>query len=253
MVEIGSQRINYMKVGTGKTNVLCFPGALGTIWSDFKPQIEGLDRSKFTIVAWDPPGHGYSRPPERLLTSKFYEEDADTAHALMRFLGIKSFSLLGWSDGGISGLILAAKYPEVVDKLIVWGSNSFVMPTEVEGYEKLRNIKNWSEKARAPLIELYGEKTLQDIQNSWVDAMQEINQKGGNICKSILKDIRCPTLILHGDKDPLVDPEHPKYLLENIKGSKIHRFTEGKHNIHLRYAKEFNNIVTNFLLNSEGI
>ncbi|KAK9871154.1 hypothetical protein WA026_011436 [Henosepilachna vigintioctopunctata] len=91
-----------MKVGTGKNNVLCFPGALVTIWSNFKHQITGLDRSKFTIVAWDPPGHGYSRPPERLLNSKFHEEDAATAHEFMKILSIESFSLLGWSNGGIS-------------------------------------------------------------------------------------------------------------------------------------------------------
>lgn len=63
---------------------MCFPGALGTIWSDFKPQITDLDKDRFTVIAWDPPGYGYSRPPERNFNLKFYENDADTAHDFMQ-------------------------------------------------------------------------------------------------------------------------------------------------------------------------
>lgn len=75
--------INYLKVGTGNHVLLLCPGALGSAWSDFKPQIEGLDKQKFTIVAWDPAGYGNSRPPNRKFTPKFYEEDADTARELL--------------------------------------------------------------------------------------------------------------------------------------------------------------------------
>lgn len=89
MICIKSQKINYLTVGNGPKKVLCFPGALGTIWSDFKPQVEGLDSQKFTVLVWDPPGHGLSRPPERILTSKFYEEDSDTAHNLIEVIFVE--------------------------------------------------------------------------------------------------------------------------------------------------------------------
>lgn len=80
---VKGQRINYIKTGNGKQTLLCCPGALGTIWSDFKPQITDLDKSKFTIVAWDPPGYGFSRPPKRNFSLKFYENDADAAYDFM--------------------------------------------------------------------------------------------------------------------------------------------------------------------------
>lgn len=32
-------------------------------------------------------------------------------------------------------MILSAKYPEVVTKLIIWGANSYVLPEEIEAYE----------------------------------------------------------------------------------------------------------------------
>lgn len=83
-IDIKGQTINFIKTGTGENAVLCFPGALGTIWSDFKPQIENLDKSKFTVVAFDPPGYGYSRPPSRNFSADFYEKDADAAYNLMK-------------------------------------------------------------------------------------------------------------------------------------------------------------------------
>jgi len=33
---------------------------------------------------------------------------------------------MGWSDGAISSMILAAKYPQLVDKLVLIAGNSYV-------------------------------------------------------------------------------------------------------------------------------
>lgn len=85
---------------------------------------------------------------------------------------------------------------------------------------EIRSISKWSDKMKAPLIELYGEAGLQAMWNGWCDALQEILKKGGNLCKEHVEQIKCPTLILHGKKDPMVAPEHPGYLKDNIKGSK---------------------------------
>lgn len=72
---------------------------------------------------------------------------------------------------------------------------------------------------KEPLIKLYTEKGLQKMWNDWCNTMDQIYANGGDICKTTLKDITCPTLILHGDKDPLVPLSHPLFLQENIKGS----------------------------------
>ncbi|CAH1113035.1 unnamed protein product [Psylliodes chrysocephalus] len=247
-ITINNQTINFVKVGTGPRNLLCFPGALGTIWSDFKPQVEGLDRNQFTLVAWDPPGYGDSRPPNRHFGVDFYENDADCAQKFMEALGITKYSLLGWSDGGISSIILAAKYQQNVDKLVIWGANSYVVKEELDSCEKLRDISKWSDRMKAPLVDMYTEEGLVKMWNHWCDTFAEIYKNGGDICSNLLKDVNCPTLILHGDKDPMVAPEHPGYLFENIKKAKLHRYPDGKHNIHLKYADDFNKRVTEFLL-----
>lgn len=85
-ITIKGQTINFIKTGNGNKPILCFPGALGTIWSDFKPQIANLDKNQFTIVAFDPPGYGFSRPPNRNFGLDFYEKDADVAHVFMKVI-----------------------------------------------------------------------------------------------------------------------------------------------------------------------
>ncbi|KAK5649614.1 hypothetical protein RI129_000643 [Pyrocoelia pectoralis] len=245
-IKIEGQTINYLKEGNGPQTILCFPGALGTIWTDFAPQIQELDKKKFTIVAWDPPGYGKSRPPGRSFTNDFYIKDADMAAKLMKELCIDKYSLLGWSDGGNSSMILSAKYPNRVQHLIIWGSNSRIFPYDITACEKIRDINSWSEKMKRPFIKLYGDE-FQILVNDWLDALHNIVNEGDNICYDILPLIKCPTLILHGNQDPMIAPEHPDILLKNIKNAKIHRFPEGKHNIHLRYSQEFNAIVSRFI------
>lgn len=157
-IQVGDYQINYLKVGNGPYNLLFMPGALGSIWTDFAPQIKGLSKDLFTLIAWDPPGYGKSIPPVREFPINFYEKDADTALLLMRVikylfiyfcnlrsnvglifkfkaLDLQKFSLLGWSDGGISSIFLAAKYPKNVKKAVIWGANSHILKSELKLYD----------------------------------------------------------------------------------------------------------------------
>lgn len=109
----------------------------GTIWTDFKPQIEGLDKEKFTIIAWDPPGYGKSRPPDRTYPDDFFQRDAIWACDLMKALGYTKFSLIGWSDGAITSLILASMFPDNVQKMVALAANAYVTPEEKEIYKSL--------------------------------------------------------------------------------------------------------------------
>lgn len=131
---------------------------------------------------------------------------------------IDKYSLLGWSDGGITALIAASKAVEQVDKLIIWGSNAYVTEKDIELYEKIRDVEKWSPRMRQPFIELYGEKYFAETWNAWVDSFQTIlKENKGDICQEVLSKINASTLILHGAQDPLVPLEHPVYLHKNIK------------------------------------
>ncbi|XP_050429696.1 valacyclovir hydrolase-like isoform X2 [Adelges cooleyi] len=247
-IKVNSIDINYLKVGNGPKTLLLLPGALGSIFTDFKPQVENLDYEKYTIVAWDPPGYGLSRPPDRDFSSGFFYRDAEYAVMLMKALNINKYSLVGWSDGGITALIAASKAIDQVQSVIVWGSNAYVTEKDIKLYENIRDIQKWSPRMKQPFIDLYGEKYFSETWSAWVDAFQEIlKENNGDICCEALSKIQAPTFILHGAQDPLVPMEHPIYLHKNIKYGSLEIFPNGKHNIHLRYTEEFNAAIDKFL------
>ena len=252
-VEVNGIRLHYQLKGSGAHHVLCIPGALGTAKTDFSPQLEyfGRDGSGYTIVAFDPRGYGLSRPPRREFVTKsetFLKIDAVDACALMKALGVSNFSVLGWSDGGASAIVLAGRYPNVVRKLVVWGANAFLTELDLELFERTRDVAHWSTRMREPFEAAYGTE-FPKMWSNWIDAIKEIyrSSKDRSVCMEELSKVTCPTLVVHGMKDSLCPMLHPEYIAKIIKGSKLQFFPEGKHNVHLRFAKEFNELVDAFL------
>ncbi|CAL8394537.1 unnamed protein product [Boreogadus saida] len=252
-VTAGRQHINgvqlyYEKTGIGKHAVLLIPGALGSTLTDFGPQLKSLNKEMFTIVGFDPRGYGRSRPPERDFPLNFFERDAKDAVDLMKALGFSRFSLLGWSDGGITGLVLAARNPELIHKMVVWGSNAYVSQQDLSIYHAISDVSKWSARMRKPMEDMYGAEVFPKIWKAWVDGISQFTHRPeGSICMELLPHICCPSLIIHGEKDPMVPSFHPQYLLKHIKGSRLHVNPEGKHNLHLRFATKFNKMVEDFL------
>ncbi|XP_067618520.1 valacyclovir hydrolase [Eurosta solidaginis] len=247
----GGIALNYVQSGSGDKTVLLMPGALGSAWTDFKPQIENLPQMlpNHTIIAWDPPGYGNSRPPARQFGLDFFQRDAQRAVDLMQALGRYKFSILGWSDGGITGLIVAGRFAECVEKLVIWGAGAYLNADEVKALQAIRDVQNWSPRMREPMEKVYGIDEFAKLWADWVDAAVAIyNDAKGDFCCTEVNQVKAPTFILHGKKDPMIAAEHIPYLIEHIQGCKYYEFPNGKHNIHLRYADEFNKLVAEFLL-----
>lgn len=219
--------------------------------TDFKPQLEKLPEllPTYTIIGFTPQGYGKNSTEKRHFGVDFFERDALNALTLMQQLEINKFDVLGWSDGGITGLVLAGFHSFNVRRLVVWGSNAYIHPDELKIYEGIRDVSKWSEKMRKPMEDMYGKEGFQQLWGEWVDTILRFyKERDGNICKEHLEGIIAPTLIVHGAKDPMIVPEHVPYLLNHINNSEVFIFEEGKHNIHLRFAEEFNKVVAEFLL-----
>ena len=86
----------------------------GTADTDFAPQLRDL-ADTMQVVSYDPRGYGQSRPPERDFPLDFYQRDADDAAALMAGLGHTKYAVMGWSDGAISAVKLAAEHAPQVE------------------------------------------------------------------------------------------------------------------------------------------
>jgi len=250
----GINTISYIETQEAMSGIptLLLPGALGTARSDFGPQLEGM-KGKLHLIAWDPPGYGGSRPPARTWPEAptFYHQDARIAHQFMTELGHNKYAVVGWSDGAITSLIMAALFPKEIDQMVCFAGNAYYTQKEADFITSLKDVSKWSERMRKPYEDIYGVDYFPVLWGEFANAVESIfkNHKG-NICKELLPDIQCPSLIIHGAKDALVASEHPDYLKENIKNSRMEIFPDGKHNLHFKYSAEFNKLVVDFLTSS---
>ncbi|XP_069586838.1 valacyclovir hydrolase [Ranitomeya imitator] len=247
-IQINGVKLHYQRTGHGDHALLLLPGALGCSQTDFGPQLKFLNKEVFTIIGWDPRGYGLSIPPARDYPPNFFSRDAKDAVDLMQALNFKKFSLLGWSAGGVTALIAAGSYPSLINKLVIWGTPSYVTEEDVALYNAVKDVRTWSQEMRKPMEDIYGKEYFANTFSAVVDAMNQFYSKpDGNICRHLLPLIGCPTLIIHGMKDPVVPKSHPQFLHEHIKNSRLHLMPEGKHNLHLRFSEEFNRLVEDFL------
>ena len=69
----------------------------------------------------------------------------------------------------MSAIILAALFPESVQKLIIWGSNAYVTKDDIELFEKTRDVSNWSRRMRETMENIYGD-SFQSLWSRWIDA-----------------------------------------------------------------------------------
>ena len=256
----GKMKVNgvdlyFERHGSGPRALLLIPGALGSVQTDFPPQMEYLGRpgSGFTVVGYDPRGYGKSRPHSRKYLHfpepLFYETDAHDAVGLMQKLGYSEFSLVGWSDGGVCSIIAAARYPQLVKNLVVWGSNSYVSKSDVELVEKTRNVADWSPRMRVAMETIYGED-FPEMWCEWMDAFVGVHfdpNRKGDLCTKELAQVKCPSLVVHGDKDVLCPKFHANFLSKQLPNCRYVTFPEGKHNLHLKYSLNFNKLVSDFL------
>jgi len=245
-VSVGDRSIHVVRRGDGPQAVLLMPGALGTATTDLLPQLEGLCPRTFSLVGWDPPGYGGSRPPARDFTD-FFRRDAGAAVATMHKLGFDRFSMVGWSDGGITALCAAITHPEAVEKVVVWGSNAYITKADIAMVEAVADVSQWSPRMRQPMEEVYGVEGFPRLWSEWVAAYLDFWARGGDICSEEVHKVSCPTLVIHGAKDAMVAEEHVHFLHETIPFAQKFIFEEGKHNLHMKYRDEFNKMVTEFL------
>ncbi len=234
----------YESYGAGHP-IVFIPGALGTGRTDFEHQISWFSQTH-QVITLDPRGYGESRPPERNYPLDFYQRDARDVLTLMTELGHYEFTVFGWSDGANIGTIMAASSPQRIQRLVVWGGNSYLSAEEIAAFQAMRSISSWSPREADAMRQTYGE-SLDALWERYVVGLENLYAAGGDLYRTRLSQVKCPTFILHGEKDPLVPSFHPRIIHEGIRGSTLHVFPEGRHKIHAKYAAEFNQLALAFL------
>nr|MBE6544930.1 alpha/beta hydrolase [Oscillospiraceae bacterium] len=109
-VSIGKETIAYLDEGHGPVVVMVHGNMSSSV--HYEPLISRI-KDKYRCIAVDLRGFGDSSYNERFDT---LEELADDVNLLTEALGLDSYYLVGWSNGGGVSLKLCAKYPEKVKK-----------------------------------------------------------------------------------------------------------------------------------------
>ncbi len=216
--------------GEGKP-LLIIHGNGGDI-SNFQFNIPYFSKKYKTIIA-DSRAQGKSADSGDSLS---YEMMADDYAALLDAMHVDSAYVIGWSDGGINGLLLAMRHPEKVKKLAVTGANlqpdtnavfkevwDIVMPE----YKKLQatSVKNTKEKNEWKLMRLLVEQP--------------------HIPTSSLGKINCPTLVIGGDHD-VIREEHTMEIYHAIPKSYLWILPNSGHSTPVVYKDMFNAVVEDF-------
>ena len=218
---------------------------------DFVQLVKNIPQG-ILLVTFHVRGCGRSKPPTRVYPFNFYQQDADDCASMMEQLGFKRYSVLGWCSGGVAAMTLAADHPQNVKKLIVLSSRAYITQEDIRRYKKMDNVNTFNPFILRDLIVVHGDvETTQSIWSSFLRTFFEIFNRGGDLCRSKLSMIQCPTIVLHGQNDFLVPSFHGQYLHENIKGSHLYMISDGRHSLQHQFATKLQRLIKVLLIDGK--
>ena len=222
--KINGINLYYEIYGTGKP--LIFLHGNGGSIRGASGRIEYF-KKYFKVIAIDSRGHGKSiDTTTKQLT---YVQMANDIKVLLDSLNIDSAFVQGQSDGAILGLLLAINYPDKIAKLATYGANIFpgkaAIFDEIDDLilDTLKATKNFNTKRAFSLL-----------------AYQP------NITEKDLQKIKCPVLIISGDRDA-IKLEHSLKIFYNIANSNLFVMPGATHYGTVEKPELFNLVLLDFL------
>lgn len=211
--------------------LLIIHGNGGSI-ADFKYQIPYFSKNYKVIVA-DNRAQGKSADPGDSLT---YEMMADDFEALLTEMKIDSAYVIGWSDGGINGLLLAIRHPEKVKKLAVTGAN--LLPDTSAVYPEVIDLVK-------PVYNRLKDKTNKSAREKTSWKLMQLLIDHPHIPLEDIRQISCPSLVIGGDHD-VIKEEHTMLIFKNIPKAYLWILPSSGHSTPVVYKDDFNRIVGDF-------
>lgn len=198
--------------------------------ADFSHQIPYFSQH-YRVIAVDSRAQGKSTDKGDSLS---YEMMADDYAALLDTLQIKAVDLIGWSDGGINGLLLAMRRPDLVHKLAITGANLWPDSTAIYP-EVIRQIEGWAEE----------EKKQPEINKNKLKLFQLMLDQP-KIRAEALQAIECPVLVIGGDHD-VIKESHTMDIYLHIPRAYLWILPASGHSTLITYREDFNRTVYRFL------
>lgn len=228
-VKLKDATLYYEIYGTGEP-LLLLHGNSQSIYA-FSKQIPELAK-KYKVIAVDTRGQGKST--DESTAPLTYDQFADDMKQLLDSLHIAKTNILGWSDGGNTGLIMAIKYSSYVNKLAITGANLSPTADAVDG-KILKSIKQERDGINGTDQRSITRKRLMTL------LLDE-----PHITVESLKQIKAPTLVMAGEKD-MIKEKHTRTIADSIPDSKLLIFKDATHFVPVEKVQDFNAAVLQFL------
>jgi 3-oxoadipate enol-lactonase len=194
-------------------------------------------------------------------------DQADDVAAMLKALGIQQAAIVGISMGGFISLELTLRHPELVEKLVLT-STSAGGPTHVQPGPEMLAMLAGDRRGMEPgevgrqtyaliMAPGYAEHHPEVMERVTENARyrpqpaeayrRQLQACMGHNASDRLDQIHVPTLVVHGEADPLVPVENGKYLAAHIPGARLILYPDTGHIPIIERADEYNRDVLAFL------
>ena len=233
---LNGARIFFAQFGGEGPQVLLLHGGLANsnYWG---LQVRELAKS-FSVTVMDTRGHGRSPVMSGEFSYKKFSEDVA---ALLDALQISVVSIVGWSDGAITGLQFALTHPDRVSKLFAFGANS-----SMDGLKRDETgvFASYVDRCKREY------RQLSPAPQKWpqlVGGLRGMWRTQPNFGKQSLQSLKVAAAISDGDHDEIIKLEHTKRLASEIPGAQLLIQHGVSHFAMLQDPRQFNKVVIDFL------
>lgn len=194
--------LHHIEAGSGEALVLLHSG--GMCHEEWKPQLPAFAKHHRTIAP-DLPGHGASpMRAARLSIGDCGRGVLDTLDAL----GIERAHLVGSSMGGATALWLAVHHPARVAKLVLYRVSYHKNEHTHGGTREMADAAYWRGVGLAGWLSRIhqpqgGPDAWEQVITRVSEALDPATSDHAHTTET-LRELRCPTLVVCGDRDPLV-------------------------------------------------
>lgn len=244
LIDVGDIKIyveQHGKKDDKATPIIFLHGGLGSSRS-WAYQVDYFAKN-YRVITPESRGQGRSTDTDAVLTYHLMAEDMVR---LMDKLKIPSAYIVGWSDGGNIGIDMAIHHPTRVKKLVAYGAN--INPAGLQNHflDYLRTVTpekmqrdNGSDflalSAHPEKLPIIAEK----IRKMWLVEPQ--------FTQAQLAGISVPTLIVDGQQEELIRPDHAPEIAAAIPKSKLIMLPNVGHYGTFKTPQQWNETVANFL------
>jgi 2-hydroxymuconate-semialdehyde hydrolase len=262
-IEAGGYRTHYHEAGSGETIVFIHGSGPGvTAWANWRNALPVFSEH-FHVLAPDVLGFGFSARPEGVTYGK--DMWVDHLIAFLRAKGVTRCHMVGNSLGGALSLALAAREPQMVDRIVLMGAAgvSFTVTPGLEavwGYEP--SIESMRELiaehfaydrslATDDLVRLRFEASRQPgFHESYSTMFPRPYQRHLDALATPddqIAAIASPTLLIHGREDKVVPLTASLRMFELLPNADLHVFGHCGHWTMIERRDDFNDLVMRFL------